>query len=125
MARDFQNYPALGGLVQTLCSYTVGGDSSNWVEALGQTHYNMYDMPGVAYRVVVHLAQMRRSNHFQMYDFGSVSANMEAYGTPHPLNIGANYAVIDIPVDVVAGRKDKLIPRAMVRRHYQKIPRAF
>lgn len=121
LARDFQNYPALGGLVQTLCSYTVGGDSSNWVEALGQTHYNMYDMPGVAYRVVVHLAQMRRSNRFQMYDFGSVSANMEAYGTPHPLDIGANYAVIDIPVDVVAGRKDKLIPRAMVRRHYQML----
>lgn len=119
LARDFQNYPALGGLVQTLCSYVVGGDSSNWVEALGQSHYNMYDMPGVSYRVVVHLTQMRRSDRFQMFDFGSVAANMEAYGTPYPLDIGANYGMINIPVDVVAGRKDKLIPRANVRRHYQ------
>lgn len=121
LARDFQNYPALGGLVQTLCSYVVGGDSSNWVEALGQSHYNMFDMPGVSYRVVVHLAQMRRADRFQMYDFGSASANMEAYGTPYPWDIGANYGAIDIPVDVVAGRKDKLIPRAMVKRHYQAL----
>eukprot|EP00250_Pteridium_aquilinum_P017266 c23537_g2_i1 orf=690-2930(-) len=119
LARDFQNYPALGGLVQTLCSYVVGGDSSNWVEALGQSHYNMYDMPGVAYRVVVHLAQMRRAGRFQMYDFGSAGANMKVYGTPDPLDIGANYKFIDIPVDVVGGRKDKLIPRGNVRRHYQ------
>ena len=121
LARDFQNYPALGGLVQTLCSYVLGGDSSNWVGALGQTHYNVYDMPGVAYRVVVHLCQMRRADRFQMYDFGSTSENMEAYGSPYPLDIGANYGVVDIPVDLVAGRKDKLIPRAMVKRHYHAL----
>ncbi|KAI5054900.1 hypothetical protein GOP47_0030045 [Adiantum capillus-veneris] len=92
LARDLQNYPAVGGLVQTLCSYVIaGGDSSNWVEALGLTHYNVYDMPAVAYRVIVHLAQMRRADSFQMFDFGSADAN----------------------------RKDKLIPRSNIRRHYQ------
>eukprot|EP01018_Ginkgo_biloba_P026016 Gb_31536 [translate_table: standard] len=119
LARDFQNYPALGGLVQTLFSYVVGGDSSNWVGAIGQPHYNMNDMPGVSYRVAVHLAQMKQAKKFIMYDFGSSSANMEAYGTPYPIDIGENYGVIDIPVDVVAGKKDRLIPRSNVMKHYR------
>lgn len=119
LARDFQNYPALGGLVQTLFSYVVGGDSSNWVGVIGTSHYNMNDMPGVSYYVAVHLGQMRQAKKFQMYDFGSSSANMEAYGMPHPLDLAANYGVIDIPVDVVSGLKDKLIPRSMVMKHYK------
>lgn len=121
LARDFQNYPALGGLVQMLMSYGVGGDSSNWVAAIGASHYNMDDMPGVAYRVALHLAQMMRTKRFIMYDFGSAAANLEAYGTPYPLDIGAHYGEIDIPVDVVAGRKDRLIPRSMVLKHYQTL----
>ncbi|KAH9311929.1 hypothetical protein KI387_026964, partial [Taxus chinensis] len=119
LARDFQNYPALGGLVQTLFSYVVGGDSSNWVGVIGTPHYNMNDMPGVSCHVAVHLAQMKHAKKFQMYDFGSSSTNMEAYGIPHPLDIAGNYGAIDIPVDVVAGLKDKLIPRSMVTKHYK------
>ncbi|KAF9618266.1 hypothetical protein IFM89_000901 [Coptis chinensis] len=60
LARDFQNYPAVGGLVQTLMSYVVGGDSSNWVGVMGLPHYNMNDMPGVSFYVALHLAQMKR-----------------------------------------------------------------
>ncbi|XP_074376400.1 uncharacterized protein LOC141717982 isoform X2 [Apium graveolens] len=50
LARDLHNYPAVGGLVQTLMSYVVGGDSSNWVGVLGLPHYNMNDMPGVSFQ---------------------------------------------------------------------------
>ncbi|KAJ7542402.1 hypothetical protein O6H91_10G104600 [Diphasiastrum complanatum] len=124
VSRDFQNYPALGGLAQRIFSYCVGGDSSNWIGAFGMSHYNMYDMPGVAYRVAEHLAQMMRCEKFIMFDYGSQSANMEAYGTPFPFDIGKNYGVIDIPVDVVAGTKDRLIPRSMVLRHYETLKRA-
>ena len=124
LARDFQTYPAVGGLVQTLLSSVVGGDSSNWVGALGMSHYNMNDMPGLSFIVGQHLAQMMRKKRFTMFDFGSAEANISAYGTRKPLDIGANYSVIDIPVDVVAGRKDKLIPRSMVRRHYQTLKEA-
>ncbi|EFJ12557.1 hypothetical protein SELMODRAFT_123829, partial [Selaginella moellendorffii] len=124
LARDFQNYPALGGLVQLLCGSVVGGDSSNWVGALGQTHYNMDDMPGVAYMVAEHMTQMLRAKRFIMYDFGSVAANTEAYGTPEPLDVAAFYDVIDIPVDFVAGKKDRLIPRSMVRKHYETLKAA-
>lgn len=119
LARDFHNYPAVGGLVQTLMSYVVGGDSSNWVGVLGLPHYNMNDMPGVSFHVALHLAQMKRSGRFRMFDYGSASANMEIYGSPEPLDVGEYYEFIDIPVDLVAGRKDKVIRPSMVRKHYK------
>lgn len=119
LARDFHNYPAVGGLVQTLMSYVVGGDSSNWVGVLGLPHYNMNDMPGVSFRVAHHLAQIKRSGRFRMYDYGTASANMEVYGSPEPLDLGEHYELIDIPVDLVAGRKDQIIRPSMVRKHYR------
>lgn len=119
LARDFHNLPAVGGLVQTLMSYGVGGDSSNWVGVLGLPHYNMNDMPGVAFRVALHLAQMKRSKKFVMFDYGSRDKNMEVYGSPEPLDLGEYYSFIDIPVDLVAGRKDRVIKPSMVRNHYK------
>jgi pimeloyl-ACP methyl ester carboxylesterase len=124
LSRDFQNYPALGGLVQALLSYVVGGDNSNWVGAIGVSHYNMNDMPGVSFRVAIHLAQMMRTRRFIMFDYGSVSANMQAYGTPYPLDIGLHYDLIDIPVFIVAGLKDRVIPPSMVRKHYEMMRNA-
>ncbi|EOY20957.1 Alpha/beta-Hydrolases superfamily protein isoform 2 [Theobroma cacao] len=119
LARDFHNYPAVGGLVQTLMSYFVGGDSSNWIGVLGLPHYNMNDMPGVSFRVAHHLAQIKHTGKFRMYDYGSTSANMEVYGSPEPLDLGEYYGLIDIPVDLVAGRKDQVIRPRMVRKHYK------
>ena len=119
LARDFHNYPAVGGLVQTLMSYFVGGDSSNWVGVLGLPHYNMNDMPGVSFHVALHLAQMKHTGKFRMYDYGNPSANMDVYGSPEPLDLGEYYGLIDIPVDLVAGQKDKVIRPSMVRKHYK------
>ncbi|VAH60489.1 unnamed protein product [Triticum turgidum subsp. durum] len=124
LARDFHNYPALGGLVQTLMGYVVGGDSSNWVGVLGLPHYNMDDMPGVSFHVVLHLAQIKRAKRFQMYDYGSAAANMEAYGTPKPLDLGAHYSLIDIPMDLVAGQRDRVISPTMVKKHYKLMRKA-
>ncbi|XP_022137231.1 lipase member N isoform X2 [Momordica charantia] len=119
LARDFHHYPAVGGLVQTVVSYFVGGDSSNWVGVLGTPHYNMNDMPGVAFRVGVHIAQMKHAKKFRMFDYGNASANMEAYGSPEPLDLGEYFGLIDIPVDLVAGRKDQVIRPTMVKRYYK------
>ncbi|KAL3692326.1 hypothetical protein R1sor_005977 [Riccia sorocarpa] len=118
LSRDFQNYPALGGLVQTFIAYFLGGDTSNWLGAIGVSHYNMEDMPGIAYGVGLHLAQMMANKAFRLYDFGR-DGNMKAYGTPKPLDIGANYGHVDIPIDLVAGKKDKLVPRSMILKHYE------
>ncbi|XWS48320.1 hypothetical protein CRYUN_Cryun13aG0065500 [Craigia yunnanensis] len=119
LARDFHNYPAIGGLVQTLLSYFFGGDSSNWVGVLGLPHYNMNDMPGLSFRVCNHLAQIKRTGKFRMYDYGSTSANMEVYGSPKPLDLGESYSLIDIPIDLVAGRMDQVIRPSMVQKHYK------
>ena len=119
LARDLQNLPAVGGLVQTLMGYVVGGDSSNWVGVLGLPHYNMNDMPGVSFNVTLHLAQIKRTRRFRMFDYGSASANMEVYGSPEPLDLGEHYRLIDIPVDLVAGQKDRVIRPSMVKRHYK------
>jgi pimeloyl-ACP methyl ester carboxylesterase len=124
LSRDFQNYPALGGLAQALVSYLIGGDSSNWIGAIGVSHYNMNNMPGLAVKVAVHFCQMIRAKRFLLYDYGSKELNMRAYGTTSPLDIGANYNVIDIPVDVVAGRNDRLIPSSMVKRHFDTMEAA-
>ncbi|CAM0881285.1 unnamed protein product [Alopecurus aequalis] len=124
LARDFHNYPALGGLVQTLMGYVVGGDSSNWVGVLGLPHYNMDDMPGVSFHVVLHLAQIKRAKRFQMYDYGTAAANIEAYRTPKPLDLGAHYGLIDIPMDLVAGQRDRVISPTMVKKHYKLMRRA-
>lgn len=119
LARDLHNLPAVGGLVQTLMSYVVGGDSSNWVGVLGLPHYNMNDMPGVSFRVALHLAQIMRIGKFRMFDYGSAPANRMAYNSPEPLDLGKHYGLIDIPVDLVAGHKDKVIRPSMVKRHYR------
>ncbi|KAK7398929.1 hypothetical protein VNO78_10103 [Psophocarpus tetragonolobus] len=119
LARDLQNLPAVGGLVQTLVGYVVGGDSSNWVGVLGLPHYNMNDMPGVSFGVALHLAQIKRTRRFRMFDYGSACANMKVYGSPEPLDLGEHYRLINIPVDLVAGQKDTLIRSSMVKRHYK------
>lgn len=124
LIRDFQSYPAIGGLLQALLSLAIGGDSSNWIGALGMSHYNMDDMPGVSFRVAQHLLQMVGTKRFRMFDFGSARANLAVYGVPEPLDVGAHYGVIDIPVDVVAGVKDYVIPRSMVRQHFDSLKNA-
>ncbi|CAJ1936925.1 unnamed protein product [Sphenostylis stenocarpa] len=119
LARDLQNLPAVGGLVQTLVGYVAGGDSSNWVGVLGLPHYNMNDMPGVSFGVALHLAQLKRARRFRMFDHGSAYANMKLYGSPEPLDLGEHYGLIDIPVDLVAGQRDTVIRPSMVKRHYK------
>ncbi|CAH1428219.1 unnamed protein product [Lactuca virosa] len=119
LARDLQNYPAVGGLVQTLMSYLIGGDSSNWIGVMGLPHYNMTNMPGVAFGVARHLAQIKRARKFVMFDYGSREANMRVYGTPEPMDLGERYNLIDIPVDLVAGKNDKVILPSMIRKHYR------
>ncbi|KAJ0834134.1 putative triacylglycerol lipase [Helianthus annuus] len=118
LARDFHNYPAIGGVVQTLIGYLLGGDSSNWIGVMGLPHYNMNDMPGVSYGIALHLAQMKHAQKFRMFDYGSPAANMRVYGLPEPLDLGEYYGFIDIPVDLVAGKKDKVVRPSMVRKHY-------
>ncbi|CAN8304837.1 unnamed protein product [Cochlearia groenlandica] len=54
-----------------------------------------------------------------MFDYGSGLANMEVYGCREPLDLGEFYDLIDVPVDLVAGKKDKVMRPSMVKKHYR------
>ncbi|KAD4385436.1 hypothetical protein E3N88_25604 [Mikania micrantha] len=69
--------------------------------------------------VARHLAQIKRARRFVMFDYGSREANMRVYGSPEPMDLGERYNVIDIPIDLVAGMKDRVILPSMIRNHYR------
>ncbi|KAI4339006.1 hypothetical protein MLD38_023996 [Melastoma candidum] len=48
----------------------------------------------------------------------------QIYGTPEPPDLGECYDLINIPVDLVVGRKDKVIRPLMVRKHYKLMKEA-
>eukprot|EP00898_Chlorokybus_atmophyticus_P005579 jgi/Chlat1/6021/Chrsp4S06203 len=125
LTQDLQNLPGLRALVQVALSAVLfGSDSSDWVGAIAQPHYNMYNMPGVSYNVMLHLCQIMDARTFRMFDYGSRRANLYVYGTPEPLDVAAHYGLVDVPVDVVAGKRDGLIPASMVRLHHERLARA-
>ncbi|PHT36851.1 hypothetical protein CQW23_24551 [Capsicum baccatum] len=73
----------------------------------------MNDMPTVSFRMALYLAQIKNRRKFIMFDYGSAVANMDAYGSLWPLDLGEYYFLIDILVDLVAGRNDKVIRPSM------------
>lgn len=66
------------------------------------------------------LISYSQNKRFQLFDYGR-SENLRRYGTEAPLNIGAHYNLIDIPVDLVVGTKDGLIPAEMIAKHYNNM----
>jgi hypothetical protein len=66
-------------------------------------------------------AQLYRTGRFQLYDYGSAAANAAAYGGEEtPLDVAAHYSVLgSLPVAIMAGRHDGIIPAANVRCHYE------
>lgn len=68
-----------------------------------------------------HLCQWIRSDKFQLYDYGSdpKTGNAARYGTDAPLDIAALYRLLDVPVDIVAGRADGVVAASDVARHHR------
>lgn len=63
-------------------------------------------------------SQWIRTGRFELYDFGSAGANMQKYGQSYPPDIAAHYALLDFPIDIVAGKRDGIIASANCQRHY-------
>eukprot|EP00873_Tetraselmis_striata_P018859 jgi/Tetstr1/439123/TSEL_002988.t1 len=115
---DMQEMPALGELMRLFMRTCMSGDSSQWDRALKLPHYNPRAMPAVSAHTVLHLFQLMGSGRFQMYDYGNAAANGAAYGTPQPPDVAANYHRLrDLPVDLMAGRRDGVISPENVQRH--------
>lgn len=74
---------------------------------------------------VLHLIQIANCGRFQMYDYLSYAANMRAYGQGSPPDIGAMYERLrNIPVHLVAGLRDGIIPPQCTRCHHAKMKEA-
>ena len=71
---------------------------------------------------VLHMVQMAYAGRFQLFDYGSGKANRAAYGTPRPPDLAAQYHRLEgIPVDLVAGLRDGIIPPENIRMHHSKM----
>ena len=68
--------------------------------------------------------QWIRTGRFQLYNYRSKDANRDKYQQDTPLDIAANYGVLKMPVDIMAGKSDGVIARENVLMHYQKLKEA-
>lgn len=68
--------------------------------------------------------QWIRTTRFQLFNYRSDDANIKAYGQARPPDIAANYHVLKMPVDIMAGKSDGVIAKENVLMHYQKLQEA-
>lgn len=115
--QDIVQYPAIREFVKRSIRWAMNGDVSPWEFALQLPHYDVHSMPGISVHTTLHLIQFISSGRFQLYDYGSPVQNMRHYGLPAPLDLASEYWRIDIPVDIVAGTNDGVIPPECVRLH--------
>ena len=62
----------------------------------------------------IHFAQCHRSKRFQMYDYGP-RINFQIYGQRTPIDVGAQYFRLKVPVDLIAGTRDGVITRENIQ----------
>lgn len=69
--------------------------------------------------------QLMRTGRFRLYDYGSPEDNKAHYGTSKPPDIAQHYHLLqDLPIDLVAGRQDGIIPPEDVLLHYKAMEQA-
>ena len=115
--QDAVQYPAIREFVKRSIRLLMNGDVSPWEFAMQLPHYDVNSMPGISVHSGIHLIQIVRSGRFQLFDYGSAEKNRLHYGQSTPIDIAGEYGKIDVPVDIVAGRNDGVIPPECVQRH--------
>jgi pimeloyl-ACP methyl ester carboxylesterase len=123
LVQDFNNHPALRSLLAVIISKTIlGGQSSN--SPFQYVHNLVYHIfQGTSINVVVHFVQMVRTGKFQAFDYGSEEENRKHYGQATPWNFFDYYGQIDpmIPISVLYGEDDKVIPSENVLKHTNEL----
>ncbi|KAL4859312.1 Dolichyl-diphosphooligosaccharide--protein glycosyltransferase subunit [Chlorella vulgaris] len=109
---DLRRMPALNDLVKAGMRKMLSGDASQWDAALTMPHYSTYSMPALSMHCGAHFGQWGRDQSFRLFDYGSAAANEEHY---------EHYRLLDIPVDLLAGGADGIIPPSCVVRHVQSL----
>jgi len=121
LASDAARLPAFAQLIYTLMSRALGGDRSRWDRAVMMPHYCAQDMPAVSLHQGLHFVQMILRRRFELFDYGSTAINQQHYKRPTPPELGQEYWRLDIPVDLLAGKQDGVIPPDNVRHHYDQM----
>jgi len=122
---DLRAIPSLAELLNLAIRGLLSGDASQWDRALQMPHYGAKAMPACSLNQCIHMAQIARTGKFRLFDWGNSKANMEAYGTPQPPDIVERYgSLADIPIDLVAGTRDGVIPPHNIRIHYEAMKAA-
>ena len=115
---DIENHSILRELVSVALKAAFGGDTSAWTKIMTFPHYNKRSMPLISLHVASHFAQWSRTGTFSFFD-GGKRWNMKTYGSPAPPSVAQHYDLLrNLPVDVVGGTNDGLIPADMSYMHY-------
>eukprot|EP01012_Entosiphon_sulcatum_P017720 TRINITY_DN22462_c0_g1_i1.p1 TRINITY_DN22462_c0_g1~~TRINITY_DN22462_c0_g1_i1.p1 ORF type:complete len:600 (+),score=109.99 TRINITY_DN22462_c0_g1_i1:51-1802(+) len=123
LLKDVHDHPAARHLMCTFASrYLLGGDAKYF--PLHYVHNLTYNMlqAGTSLNVHRHFWQIYKRHRFQAYDYGPAE-NIVRYGSSRPIDFMQHYNLIDVPVTLIAGRDDTLIPAADVVEHYHAFRR--
>eukprot|EP01025_Chloroclados_australasicus_P043374 TRINITY_DN46324_c0_g1_i1.p5 TRINITY_DN46324_c0_g1~~TRINITY_DN46324_c0_g1_i1.p5 ORF type:complete len:133 (+),score=15.94 TRINITY_DN46324_c0_g1_i1:148-546(+) len=84
----------------------LSGDTSDWDRALQMPHYGATAMPTVSLKQLCQLVSWAKSGRMHTKD---------------TYDILSQYNLLDIPVDLVAGRQDGIISSSNIRHHFEKM----
>lgn len=74
---------------------------------------------------VMHFIQLYVTKRCQLYDYGSTATNVAAYQQATPPSISDCYhALRSVPVHLVAGLHDGVIPPVNIQRHFEAMQAA-
>lgn len=119
LVADLRHAPALLALIRSGLAVATSGDASEWHAAMELPHYSTQSMPAVSLHTGAHFAQWARDGAFRFFDYGSPAKNQAHYGRDTPPSVAENLWRLGpgLPVDLVAGTSDGLIPPGNVQRH--------
>eukprot|EP00775_Hariotina_reticulata_P007609 gene7609-7811_t len=82
-------------------------------------------MPLLSSEQVLHFAQLYQTGCCQLFNYGSSAANLSAYQQPSPPLVSDSYHLLrGVPVHLVSGLHDGVIPPGNVMLHYQALKAA-
>ena len=115
---DIRHSPALLELTKVAMRLAASGDTSDWYSQMSLPHYSTAAMPTVSLHTANSIAQWAKDGKFRFYDYGSKEMNLFKHGRTKPPSVSENYRLLeDLPVDLIAGTRDGLVPAEGVKEH--------
>jgi pimeloyl-ACP methyl ester carboxylesterase len=110
--QDLKGLQGTGDLMAVIGSFLFGGERRNFV--FRYVSVTDYPIGGTSQRVIRHGIQAIIARDFNAYDYGK-KENIERYGSPRPPTFREDYGLLfGLPIHLVAGGKDILVPKANI-----------